>query len=147
MPGGGKFVVVLLWIRFGLGICATIGLVTAASAVNAIPSAAELLPDWYDGFVTFSVIQAIIWVVFYAVFAVKLPQRSSSARTGAIVLEVLGLAFTGLGYLVMQSTYADLAAQGADFTSTYLGSCLGLVLSIIVIAILAGNEMKQWCDR
>ncbi|WP_030158843.1 hypothetical protein [Glycomyces sp. NRRL B-16210] len=147
MPGGGKFVVVLLWIRFGLGICAALGLVAAVSAVNAMPAAAELLPSWYTGFVALSVIQAIVWVIFYAVFAVKLPQRSSSARTGAIVLEVVGVALTALGYAVMQGTYADLSAQGADFTGTYLGSCLGLVLSIIVIAILAGNEMKQWCDR
>ena len=147
MPGGGKFVVVLLWIRFGLGICAAFVLGVAASAVNETPEAAELLPDWFGGFVALSIIQTIIWVIFYAVFTVKLPQRSSSARTGTVVLEVIGLALTGISYAVMQDTYSDLAEQGADFTITYAGSCIGVILSVIVIGILASREMKHWCDR
>ncbi|THV24509.1 hypothetical protein [Glycomyces paridis] len=147
MPGGGKFVVVLLWIRFGLGICATFGLITLVNALNGMPEAAALLPDWYDGFVAFSVVQTIVWVILYAVFAVRLPQRRQSARTGVITLEIVGLALAVLSFGAMQGTYNDLAAQGADFTSTYVGSCLGAVMSFIVIGILSGAEMKSWCDR
>ncbi|THV40931.1 hypothetical protein [Glycomyces buryatensis] len=147
MPGGGKFVVVLLWIRFGIGICAAIGLGATNSALSDNPGAQELLPDWFGTFVAFSVIQTIIWVILYAVFAVKLTQRSSSARTGTLVLEIVGLALTGLSYALMQGTYSNLAEHGADFTGTYIGSGIGLVLSLIVIGILVSNEMKQWCDR
>lgn len=147
MPGGGKFVVVLLWIRFGLGICAGLGLIVSMGTLNSLSGGADLLPSWFGAFVTFSVIQTIIWVIFYAVFAVKLPQRISSARTGTITLEILGIILSGISYALMQGTYSDLAAQGADFTSTYVGSCIGLILSIIVIAILAGQDMRDWCDR
>lgn len=145
MPGGGKFVVVLLWIRFGLGICASIGLVTLSATLSDDPYAADLLPDWYGAFTAFSIIQTVVWVVLYAVFAVKLTQGSETARRGTVVLEVVGLLIGAASFALMQGTYSDLAAQGADFTGTYVSAFLGAVLSAVVIAILSGREMRAFC--
>jgi tryptophan-rich sensory protein len=145
MPGGGKFVVVLLWVRFGLGICASIGLVTLSAALNDDPTASELLPDWYGAFTAFTIVQTVVWVVLYAVFAVKLTQASETARRGTIVLEGVGLLLAAGSFLLLQGTYSDLAAQGADFTGTYASAFIGAVLSLVVIAILNGRDMRAFC--
>lgn len=145
MPGGGKFVVVLLWVRFGLGICASIGLVALSAALSDDQAASDLLPDWYGAFTAFTIVQTVVWVVLYAVFAVKLTQASETARRGTLFLEGVGLLLAAASFILMRDTYSDLAAQGADFTGTYASAFIGAVLSLAVIAILSSREMRAFC--
>jgi hypothetical protein len=145
MPGGGKFVVVLLWVRFGLGICASIGLVALSATLNDDAAASALLPDWYGTFTVLTIVQTVVWLILYAVFAVKLTQASETARKGTIVLEGVGLLLAAGSFILLQGTYSDLAELGADFTSTYASAFIGAALSVVVIAILSGRDMRAFC--
>lgn len=120
-------------------------LVALTATLNDDPAASELLPDWYGAFTAFSIVQTVIWLVLYAVFAVKLTQASETARKGTIVLEGVGLLLAVGSFILLQGTYSDLAAQGADFTGTYASSFIGAALSLVVIAILTGRDMRAFC--
>ncbi|WP_460498288.1 hypothetical protein [Glycomyces tarimensis] len=152
MPGGGKGAVVLLWILFGFGICAgliaivaLVGIFTVlSSSSNALGVVQSEYPLLLPVFVVM-VLQVVAWTILRGVFAVRIIRRSSSARSGAVALEVIGIALTIVSTLVLMSMEID--GEPLSGTGDLGGTCIGLILSGIVIGLLSTTDMREWCDR
>lgn len=149
MPGSGKGAVVLLWIMFGFGICGGLGVVVATSTLLNL-SAAQLdqvlsRQPWVLVVMVLSVLQIVVWTILRGVFAVKIPRRSRSARSGAVALEVLGIIVSIATWVILANIATPGPATGGPGEQT--GSCIGLVLSLVIIGLLSTRDMHEWCDR
>lgn len=147
MPGGGKVAVVILWIQFGLSACASVliiaafGMLTSEATTDdwdVIVSEAPWVPPVLLGIVAL----IIGFTVLRAVFAVKIPQRSARARFWCVAMEVVGIALSLVAWALSASLDGDAMTE-----SNTGGNCLGLILSIILIALLSTGDMQKWCNR
>lgn len=151
MPGGGKVAVVILWIQFALGACVSAVFLAAASiALGASDSAdwTELssVAPWLPALLLALVGLVVAVTIFTAVFAVKIPKRSARARFWCVTLQVVSIVLSLVEFTIAVSSGESLTG-GTDQSSNLGSGCMGLVLSLILIALLSTNDMRKWCDR
>ncbi|WP_026923425.1 hypothetical protein [Glycomyces arizonensis] len=163
MPGLTKAAVVLMWILFGFGACGAVAslivVVLFATQFDALFAYADLpgIPPALWVILILNVGQLIVWTILRGVFAVRICRRDSRARTGAVVLEAVGLGLTVLTWIITAAigmSYLRDIAMSSDTNVSYStdfggnsGSCVGIVLSILVIVFLSMQDSKRWCDR
>jgi hypothetical protein len=108
MPGSTKGAVVLLWILFGLGICGSGALAAGYFALTALEDQGDVvIPSSYVLYLVVAVVQAVIWTVLRAVFAVKIARRSAGARKGAVIFEIVNVGLSARSTDASSSTSSD----------------------------------------
>lgn len=118
MPGKTKAAVIILWIGAVLG-CIGGGLTFVAAGDVA---AAD------QSFVTVIAVVLIASAALNAAFAIAIQKQQNWARITAIVLCAIGV-----------------AGQAVALFSGNVTSVIGLGLNIVIIAMLASADSKEWC--
>jgi hypothetical protein len=148
MPGTTKGAVVLLWILFGFGICGGVLGVVGYAGLAALETQGDIvIPSSLMPFLIASTIQIVIWTVLRGVFAVKIAKRSAGARTGAIILELVGVGLGILAWIFTPEVEVSGAEASTNAASGMIGAIIGIALAAIVIALLSTADSKRWCDR
>jgi uncharacterized membrane protein len=142
MPGLTTAAVVLLWIRVGLG-----GLGMLAMLAFAL-FGPDLLDTLFTGVTSMLVYvmagQGLVWAGLRAYLAVKIARRSASARTAAIVVESMGMAFDVTFAVLLFNAVASNTPDGG-FSVNF--DCTGIIVGILVICFLTTERSRRWCDR
>ncbi|MFC3493268.1 hypothetical protein [Glycomyces rhizosphaerae] len=146
IPGSTKGAVVLLWILFGLGICAGGASAFGYVGLSAMEANGDIeIPAAFMPFLIASIVQILIWTVLRGVLAVKIAKRSAGARKGAIILELVGVGLGVLSWIFTpQIEYAGAEPAGGA-ASGIIGSVIGITLAAIVIGLLSTADSKRWC--
>jgi hypothetical protein len=145
MPGLTTTAVILLWVMVGAGVLGA--LVTIPMVVfrpEVFGAAYSGLDSWVAPLVVVTVAQGVAWALLRAFLAVAIVRRSARARTAAIVVESIGLAFHVVVAVVL---FGALAADPPGGTFNISFDCTGIVLPILVLCFLATARSRQWCDR
>ena len=130
----------------GFGICAGIisGMAIAALAKlsasewEIIRTEAPLLVP----LLVVMILHIVVWTLLRAAFAVLIPRRNRSALTWARGLEVVSILLAVLSWFLLIQISAD---TGVEFTGNAGGTCVGMVMSAVVIGALSTKDMHQWC--
>lgn len=145
VPGLTTTAVVLLWVRVGLVTLGMLALVLVAAFQSDFVSSlftglGPMLPVLIGAMVT----QGLAWSALRAYLAVRIARRSASARTAAIVVEAVGMAFDVAFAVVM---FSAVTADPPDGGFRFNFDCTGIIMSILVICFLSTTRSRQWCDR
>jgi hypothetical protein len=124
-PGTVTAAAVILFVGAGLALLACCGL-------NLLASDAELAPE---GSRLVLLISGILGVsgVLNLVFGYFLLQGRQWARITTIVLSAIGIVLQIVGFVT-----------GGETGSTVAGSCVGILLNIIVIRLLSGSSASEY---
>ncbi|MCC3763943.1 hypothetical protein K3N28_12795 [Glycomyces sp. TRM65418] len=148
MPGTTKAAVVLLWILFGFGICGGIGALVGYAGLSTLESQGDVeIPSSFMPYLVASIVQLLIWTVLRGVFAVKIAKRSASARKGAVILELVGVALGILAWILTPEVEVVGADAATNTASSLISTIIGIALAGIVIGLLSTQDTKRWCDR
>jgi hypothetical protein len=148
MPGTAKAAVVLLWVLFGFGVCGGVVAAVVILTLSTLDTQVDIVfPSWYMPFLVAVILHMTIWTVLRGVFAVKIAKRSASARTGAIILELVGVAL-GIASWIL-TPQLDVAAAGAESNTagTMANAIIGIAIALVIVGLLSTQDSKRWCDR
>ncbi|THV41424.1 hypothetical protein [Glycomyces buryatensis] len=148
MSGAGKIAVANLWLQVAFGTCGFLIFSGMLSDLAEGPGTAFSFQPEPE--MPTSVIQALtivnglllVMVIVRAVLAVQITLRRRWARTTAITLEGVSI---GLGVVLVTVYTAGGGEASAGMVAA--GDCLGLLLSLLIVLLLATEDMKQWCNR
>ena len=142
MPGLTTAAVVLLWVRVGLG---GLGMLTVLAFALFGPDALDALFTGVASLLIYVMAaQGLVWAGLRAYLAVKIARRSASARTAAIVVESMGMAFdVTFAFLLFNAV----ASNPPDGSYSVNFDCTGIIVGILVICFLTTARSRQWCDR
>jgi hypothetical protein len=126
-PGTVTAAAVILFVSAGIGLLACCGL-------NVLAGEATLGDDEQNLLMLFSAI-IVVFSLLNIVLGYYILQAKQWARVATIVVCVIGI-ITGL-----ISVFAGLDGAGG---SNSLGSCLGLVLNIVIIGLLSGSSASEY---
>jgi hypothetical protein len=146
MPGLTTTAVVLLWVMFGFGLLGTMftGLFLALWP-DLFKAAYSGLGPMLPVIMAVILAQGLAWTIMRGFLAVKITRRSARARTAALVVETIGMAFqVAFAIVLLSAVTADLPDTGSF---RYSFDCTGIVVPILVICFLSNARARQWCDR
>lgn len=148
MPGSTKGAVVLLWILFGLGICGSGALAAGYFALTALEDQGDVvIPSSYVLYLVVAVVQAVIWTVLRAVFAVKIARRSAGARKGAIIFEIVNVGLSLLAWLFAPEIEYTGAEPAGGTAGGLIGAVIGIAIAAVIIGLLSTADSKRWCSE
>ena len=129
-PGSITFVQVMLWISvayLGLITCLTFGAGSAVKTQSDLGALAAVLA-----------IISIAQAIFNAIVAVSLGQRRNWARIAGMVL---------CGLTAAVDVFTMIIASGQHLGGGNIASpCIGTVLNLVLMAVLASDSAKAWCN-
>ncbi|MBO3735627.1 hypothetical protein [Glycomyces niveus] len=143
MPGLTTTAVVLLWVMVAISTFSA--LLTLPMVVSESPML-DMLPPDAALLMSIGAVQGVAWAGLRACIAVKIVQRSSTARSAAFIAEGVGMACQLVLAVLLFNTVMP-AAPPEGMSVRYNFDCTGLVLPILVICFLSTARSRWWCDR
>lgn len=126
-PGVVTLVQVVLWISVvasAIMVCLFAGV---SSSLNQVPADARAL-------LMIGLVLLVAGAVLNAVIAVQLGNHKNWARITGMVLAAISLAWSGITMM-------------AGSAQTDAGTCIGIVLNLIIVGCLASSDAKEWCTE
>ncbi|MEV3938355.1 hypothetical protein AB0K52_20555 [Glycomyces sp. NPDC049804] len=148
MPGSTKGAVVLLWILFGLGICGSGALAFSYSLLSTLEEQGDVvIPSSYVPYLVVAIVQAVIWTVLRAVFAVKIAKRSAGARKGAVIFEIINVGLALLSWIFAPQVEYTGAEPAGGAAGGLIGAVIGIAMAAVIIGLLSTADSKRWCNE